>query len=161
MSDEPKRSPNRKPVAVVLAVLGVIVVAVGSFFGGMAFQRYQRANLQQQFFADRGFTGGGLAPFAGAPMGDAGEFGDPNASGSEGPGRGAGGTVESVEGDILTLTGAQGDVTVRLTDDTVITVTAVGARSDLLPGAQVTVIGETDDRGTITAVAIQVQGVTP
>jgi hypothetical protein len=38
---------------------------------------------------------------------------------------------------------------------------ATGDRSDLEPGAQVTVIGERDEGGVITAVAIQIQSSTP
>lgn len=162
MSDEPRSSPLRRPMIIVLAILAAAVAAGGSFFGGIAFQRSRQTNAQQQFFADRGFAPGGLAPSSGAPAGGLGAFGDPSGmTGSGGPGRGASGTVESLEGDTLTLSGAEGEVTVRLTDETVITLTARGAREDLQPDAQVTVIGERDDAGVITAIAVQIQPSAP
>lgn len=157
MSEEPRKSPVRKPVIVVLAVLGVVVVAGGSFLGGMALERSRRASTQQQFFAERGFAPGGLAPFSDAPEGGFGAFGNPGAAvESAGLGRGAGGTVQSLEGDTLTLSGAQGEITVRLTGDTMINIMASGGRADLQPGVQVTAIGEQDDSGDITAAIIQI-----
>jgi hypothetical protein len=155
----------RKPVILVGAVLGVLVVAGGSFFGGMAFQRYRQTNVQQQFFADRGFGAGGQAPLfgSGGPQGEFGPFGD---AGGAGGGqavteRGANGTVESLEGDTLRLTTAEGEITVTLTDETVLTLTATAERSDLQAGARVTVIGQRDDSGDLTAAVIQILPDTP
>lgn len=148
----------RRWAIVLVAVLVVIAVAGGSFYGGMAFQRSQQASARQQFFADRGFSPGGLAPLSGAPEGGFGMTGNPNLPGGAGsPARGSGGIVESLEGDTLRLRGAEGEITVRLTDETLITVMAAGGRSDVQPGAQVAVAGEPDANGVITAVAIQIQ----
>ncbi len=155
----------RKPAILLGVVLGVLVVAGGSFFGGMAFQRYRQTSVQQQFFADRGFGAGGQAPLfgSGGPQGEFVPFGD---AGGAGGGqavteRGANGTVESLEGDTLRLTTAEGEITVTLTDETVLTLTATGERSDLQAGARVTVIGQRDDSGDLTAAVIQILPDTP
>ncbi len=147
----------RKPVILLAAVLGVLVVAGGSFFGGMAFQRYQQTNVQQQFFADRGFAAGGQAPLFGSGVPESGFVPFGNAAGGQGAaGRGANGTVESLEGDTLQLTTTEGEITVTLTEETVLSRTTAVVRSDLQAGAQVTVIGERDDSGDITAAVIQI-----
>lgn len=155
----------RKPAVLLGAVLGVLVVAGGSFFGGMAFQRYRQTNVQQQFFADRGFGAGGQeAPLfgSGGPQGEFVPFGDAGGAGGQAvTERGANGTVESLEGDTLQLTTAEGEITVTLTDETVLSRTTTVERSELQAGAQVTVIGERDDAGDITAAVIQILPDTP
>jgi hypothetical protein len=152
----------RRSVVVLAAVLGVVVVAGGSFYGGMAFQRSRQTNTQQQFFADRGFAPGGFSPLSGTPEGGFAGMGNPSFAGvAGGLARGAGGTVESLEGNTLNLRGDGEEVIVHLTDETVITRMATGERSDLQPGAQVTAIGERDDSGVITAVAIQILSSAP
>jgi hypothetical protein len=164
MTEEPRKPSMRKPVILLGAVLGVLVVAGGSFFGGMAFQRYRQTSVQQQFFADRGFGAGGQAPLfgSGGPQGEFVPFGDAGGAGGQAvTGRGANGTVGSLEGDTLQLTTAEGDITVTLTDETVLTRTATAERSDLQAGARVTVIGERDDSGDITAAVIQILPDTP
>ena len=96
-------------------------------------------------------------PFAGTPPAGFDQSGNPDAAGGQiGPGRGASGTVESLEGDTLTLSTAQDQVTVLLTDQTVINRFVAGERADLQAGAQVTVLGERDDSGKITATTIQI-----
>jgi hypothetical protein len=164
MTEEPRKPSMRKPVILLGAVLGVLVVAGGSFFGGMAFQRYRQTSVQQQFFADRGFGTGGQAPLfgSGGPQGEFVPLGDAGGAGGQAvTGRGANGTVGSLEGDTLQLTTAEGDITVTLTDETVLTRTATAERSDLQAGARVAVIGERDDSGVITAAVIQILPDTP
>jgi hypothetical protein len=140
----------RRLVVVLVAVLVVLAVVGGSFYGGMAFQRSRQANAQQQFFAERGFAPGGFAP-QGLPEGGFGETGGP-----AGAGRGTSGVIESLEGDTLRLTTDGDEVAVHLTDQTTISQMTAGERSDLEPGTQIVVIGERDDTGTVTAVAIQI-----
>jgi hypothetical protein len=164
MTEEPRKPSMRKPVILLGAVLGVLVVAGGSFFGGMAFQRYRQTSVQQQFFADRGFGAGGQAPLfgSGAPQGEFVPLGDEGGAGGQAvTGRGANGTVGSLAGDTLQLTTAEGEITVTLTDETVLTRTATAERSDLHAGARVAVIGERDDSGVITAAVIQILPDTP
>ena len=152
----------RRVAFVLGAVLVVALVAGGSFYGGMAFQRSRQSNTQQQFFAERGFAPGGQLPLSGTPEGGFGQFGFPNATeGAGGLGRGASGTIESLEGDTLHLSSDQDEITVLLTEQTVIARTVAGGTFDLQPGAQIIVIGERDDSGTVTAVSIQILSDTP
>ena len=147
----------RKLAVVLGAVLVVLLVGGGSFYGGMVFERSRQTNLQAQFFGGRGFSDSGQLPFAGTPPAGFDQSGNPDAAGGQiGPGRGASGTVESLEGDTLTLNTAQDQTTVLLTDQTVINRFVAGERGDLQPGAQVTVLGERDDSGRITATTIQI-----
>jgi hypothetical protein len=146
----------RKLAVVLGAVLVVLLVGGGSFYGGMVFEHSRQTNLQAQFFAGRGFSESGQLPFAGTPPAGFGLPGNPNAAGQGGLGRGASGTVESLEGDTLTLSTAQDQTTVLLTDQTVINRFVAVERGDLQPGAQVTVLGERDDSGRITATTIQI-----
>jgi hypothetical protein len=80
--------------------------------------------------------------------------------------RGAGGTITAINGNILTLTTAQGPVTVNISSDniTIQDITA-GTLSDLHEGQLLTVIGPQDANGNITATSImirsQVQGTPP
>jgi hypothetical protein len=146
----------RKLAVVLGAVLVVLLVGGGSFYGGMVFERSRQTNLQAQFFGGRGFSESGQILLVGTPPAGFGQPGNPNAADQGGPGRGASGTVESLEGDTLTLSTAQDQVTVLLTDQTVINRFVAGERADLQPGAQVTVLGERDDSGKITATTIQI-----
>jgi len=152
----------RRLSIVLGAVLVVLLVAGGSFYGGMAFQRTRQANVQEQFFAQRGFAPGGQFPLSGTPEGGFGQFGFPNATGGPGGlGRGANGTVESLDGDTLTLSTPQDITTVLLTDATVIHRVVRGSRSDLKPGDTITVIGERDESGALTAATIQILSEAP
>src|SRR3990170_3012004 len=73
MSDKPRGALMRRLSIVLGAVLVVLLVAGGSFYGGMAFQRTRQANVQEQFFAQRGFAPGGQLPLSGTPEGVIGE----------------------------------------------------------------------------------------
>ncbi|GAA4541528.1 DUF5666 domain-containing protein [Amycolatopsis samaneae] len=73
-------------------------------------------------------------------------------------GRGTSGTVEKVEGATLTLKTPQGnEITVSTTDSTKIGRTQPGTLADLKPGATVTVQGQPDSTGAVTAQAITEQ----
>jgi len=147
----------RKVAAILGAVLVVLLDGGGSFYGGMIFERTRQTDLQAQFFADRGFPEGGQMIPGGNPQEGFGQSGTPNVPQGQGiVGRGANGTIESLEGDTLTLSTAQDQTTVLLTDQTVINRFVAGERGDLQPGAQVTVLGERDDSGRITATTIQI-----
>ncbi len=77
-------------------------------------------------------------------------------SGSPGGGnaRGAFGTVTKIDGNTLTLTTAQGQVTVKVSSNTSIQKTTIGTLSDLNEGQSLTVIGRQDTNGNITATSL-------
>jgi hypothetical protein len=64
------------------------------------------------------------------------------------------GTLTKIDGNILTLTTAQGSVTVNVGSDTTIQKTTAGTLSDLHEGDSLTVIGNQDASGNITATSI-------
>lgn len=66
----------------------------------------------------------------------------------------ASGEVSGVDGDSFTVSTADGDVTVTMTDATTIVVETSGSIDDLDEGDTVMVRGETDDDGTVTATRI-------
>ena len=129
---------------VVLAVL----LAAGSFYGGMAYQRTQTNNVRNNFLASRGLNGAnGTGNFTGAQGAFAG-----------GLGRGAQGTIKSINGNTITITSAQGtDVTVTMQNSTVVLKTTSGASSDLVQGDRVAVTGQRDSSGNMTATQILIE----
>ncbi len=137
----------------VLIIIGAVIIAValagGSFYGGMAYQRTQANNVRDTFLRSRGLAGTGAT---GGFAGGAGN-GTPGA-GRGGFGGGATGQVKSVDGNILTLSTAQNETKVTLSDTTRIEKSVQGALSDLQPGMQVMVTGQRDANGNITAVQV-------
>lgn len=132
-------------------MLGAIVFAValagGGFFAGVNVGKAQAQDAQTSFFRQRGFdpnaaggTGaaGGQGFFGGGAGGGAGGAG----GGAGAARRGVAGTIEKVEGNLLTVSSAQGEtVTVQLADDTPIQKTVAGSKSDLTVGANILVVG--------------------
>lgn len=152
----------RKIALVVGAILVVLLVAGGSFYGGMTYERTRQTNLQAQFFAERGFPQGGQMILGGDFPEGSGPSGTPNAPQGQGfVGRGADGTIESLEGDTLQLNTGQGTTTVLFTDQTVISRFVTGERSDLQPGERILVVGERDDSGNVIATSIQLMPAEP
>ncbi len=146
----------RRPLIIVLAVVLVLAVASGSFYGGMAYERTRQANLQARFFAERGFAPGEGFP-GGFPMATPRESAGGSAGAPEsGFGRGTNGTIKSLEGDSLLLSTPEDVTTVVLNSDTVILHTVAGDRALLQPGLRVVVSGERDESGAIHAATIQV-----
>jgi hypothetical protein len=136
----------------VILIIGVLFLATagGSFYGGMLFQQSQAADIQARFFADRGGAPGG---FVG---GQGGNF--PGAGGGAGnlAGGATVGEIKSIDGDVLTLSTPQSEIKVTLTDTTLIQKTVAGAASDLQVGERITVRGERDSSGNVTATSIQI-----
>jgi Domain of unknown function (DUF5666) len=142
----------------VLIIIGAIVLAIviagGSFYGGMAYQRNQEAQVRASFFASRGGNGG---QFQGGQF----SGGTPSANGGQrqggfGFGGGTVGQVKSIDGSVLMLSTAQNVTTVNLTPTTRIEKYTSGSTSDLQPGERVTVSGERDSNGNITATQIMI-----
>ncbi|MEW6567457.1 MAG: hypothetical protein AB1449_04690 [Chloroflexota bacterium] len=139
----------RKPAVIFAAVGVVLVVAGGSFYGGIAFGRTRQANVQAQFLAERGFPQGG--EFGSGPV----PFATPAAPGQAG-GRGANGTIKSFDGNTVLLSTAQDVTTVLLDSDTIILRQVAGTREDLQPGVRITVLGERDENEAVRATTIQI-----
>lgn len=120
-------------------------------------------------------TGGGAPSRQGAGASSASSSGARQASatgagsaagssmGRSGSGRGVFGTVQTVAGDTLTVTGQSGSVKVKLSEKTAIEKrmagsreATAGTRQDLKAGVRVAVQGPSGDDGTINAQTIQV-----
>jgi len=131
--------PRRKPG--LTAVLGSVVAAGALFAGGLLV----------------GHSTGASTTTSQA----AGSFGAPGAraSGDSGFGAGSGGLtsgeITSIDGSTVTLKASDGStVTISTTDGTTVRTTTDATVSDLGVGDTVTVIGETDSSGNVTARAI-------
>jgi hypothetical protein len=64
--------------------------------------------------------------------------------------------VKSIDGDTVLVSTAQDVTTVRLADSTVVEQMTATDRSALKPGQQVTVRGQRDNTGVVTAVTLQI-----
>ena len=129
---------------VVVIVLGGIIG--GAFAGGIAIGKNQGReevgqDLQSQIvsrFGDRDFPQGTFQPGMGGLI----------------RGAGAMGTVEEVEGNVVTLNTTEGTVSVLVDDDTLIQKMGEGSLDDISPGESITVSGEPEDNGDIKATSI-------
>ena len=132
-----------------VAVIVIVALLVGGglgFFGGMQYQKSQRAAGFAQF-ANGGFGGAG---------GGSGSFG---ARGRNG-GNGATGTILSADTNSITVKLADGSSKiVLLTSTTSINKAAQGTMSDLAVGTRVAAFGTTNSDGSITASNVQVNPV--
>ncbi len=133
---------------IIIIGIAIVVAAgagVGGFFGGRAYERSQANNVRNDFLQARGV--GGFTPGAGA-----------NANGTQirGFGGGAFGTVKSIDGNTFTLTTAQSEVKVTLSDTTTFEKTTAGTSADLQAGQDVTVAGQRDANGNITAAQVTI-----
>ena len=67
------------------------------------------------------------------------------------------GTISEINGNSLTVTTAQGQVTVNIGSNTVIQNTISGTISDLQTGVSLTVVGPTDSSGNVDATSISIR----
>jgi hypothetical protein len=120
---------------ILIALVVAIVVGGAAAFGGYKMgdsAGFERANLVRQQFAQ-------------TRQGGQGQFGQGSASANGQGNSRAGrafdlqGTVKSVDGDTLTVTVGQRDVTVKLSNTTQIEKAASSSRTDLTAGARVIV----------------------
>ncbi len=132
----------------------VLLVAAGSFWGGMTYQINQANQALANFQRARGQAGTGQFPGDGArfPTGGLPEGFTPGSF----QGRGTTGQIKSIDGDVLTLSTALDVSTVNLTENTQIEMNVEGALADLEPGLRVLITGQPDDNGVITADRIQI-----
>lgn len=146
-----------KPMQIILGLVVLILVAAGSFYGGMLFgKRQATAALPAGFPADF------QLPEGAAPLGDT-----PAGSRLRGQDRAAGGfaaqpgmlfgQIDSIEGNTLVITDANDQQKqVQVTDTTLIEKNASVTVAELATGEMVMVSGSENDDGSITARSVQV-----
>ena len=143
----------------VFLILGIVLAAAllsaGSFYGGMTYQSNKNQQAQANFFAARGQAQDGQAQGNGQFPGE-GQLPSGRQGAFFGNGGGAIGQIKSIAGDVIQLSTSQNVTTVKLSSDTVIRKTVEGTLADLEPGMRITVTGERDSDGNITAAQIQV-----
>lgn len=149
-----------KTIKIILSIVGVLVIAGASFYGGMVVGKNQATastatlplNMPEGFQPPDGvaFPSDGTRPFGvrGQGNGAAGFAAQPGMTF---------GAIESIDGNTLTLTTqAGGAVTVQVTGTTLIEKNASVAVSDLAVGDTVIVSGSDNSDGSITARSVQV-----
>jgi hypothetical protein len=144
-------------LTIVAAIIALALAAAGGFWGGIQYHTAQVDAARLNFENARGPLNG--MPEGGFPSGQAPDRSQFQGGGAQGgfTGRGAAGSIKSIEGDTLSLSTAQDVTTVKLTADTVILKTVTGSADDLEPGLRIMVSGERgDDDQTITASQISI-----
>jgi hypothetical protein len=134
----------------VLAVALVLVIAGGSFYGGMLFGK-----SQTQTSAPAGRAFGGTDSFPGAANAQV----TPGARGQRANGAGnlLVGTIKEIrEGSLLLADNNGKETQVKVTDTTLIEKNASVKLTDLAPGETLMVSGSTAADGTVTARSLQV-----
>ena len=169
---------NTKPVMLVIAVVAALAVAGGAFAGGIALGKSQANDAAEATAAaDTQATGGTGAldldalrqqfqsgefdPEAFAQLqeqfgGQLGGGGGGRRFGGGGAGDGLTGTIETIEGDTLTIDTPRGPLQADVGPETTIQIFADGTLADLEPGMQVTVVSERAADGTVVATSITV-----
>jgi len=124
-------------------IVGVIVlcaaVGAGAFYGGTVYECQQVANVRNSFFNGRGGNGG-----------------TGGGGGGGGIGGGVFGTVKSITGNTIQISTPQNVTTVDLSDATTFMKTITGTVSDVQVGETITVRGQRDSSGNVTADSIQI-----
>ena len=141
----------KKALMIFAAISLAVLIAAGSFWGGMAYQSNRVNRIRAEFEAARGPIGGGPFPEGGL------SGGPPESGRFTGQGMGffgGGGTtgqIKTIEGNVMTVSTPRDVTTVNLSADTQIEKSVAGAIADLQPGMRVLVTGERDSDGDITA----------
>ncbi|MBI2861402.1 MAG: hypothetical protein HYX89_01135 [Chloroflexi bacterium] len=146
----------RNAFGVLLFLVVAVGLAAGAAFGvGTAYGR-ATAPVASPTTATA-TTGQGESSATGAGQSSSSGSGGAGAMGGfAGLGSGTTGTVERVDGDILTLTTSSGSVKVSIGKDTAVRKSAEGTRDDLQTGASVLVQGQRSPDNSIAAQSIQV-----
>ncbi len=152
----------------VAVVVALAVIAGGAFAGGIALGKSQASDAAEATAAaDTQPTGGtgALDLDALRQQFGSGDF-DPDAfaqlreqlgggfGGGGGGGGGLFGTIESIEGDTLTINTQRGPLQADVGPETTILIFADGTLADLEPGMQVSVISERAADGSVIATSI-------
>ena len=158
---------NRPFVLLVVAVLVLGGSLGGAFAGGVAVGRGQDVvastnTLEQQPIDPDQLTQEQLRQlreqfqgrFGGGEGGGGGFRGDDGFGGRGRLGGGLTGTIDSIDGVIITLDTAQGPLSAILSADTTVQMFVEGASSDLELGMRVSVTGRRADDGTVEAATV-------
>ena len=130
-------------ITIIVAVIVAVGAGVGGFFGGKAYESNHANSVRNNFLRARGIEANGANSTNGQTRG---AFGG-----------GTFGQIKSLNGNTLVVTTAQNtDVTVTLSNTTRIEKTSAGTTADLQTGEQVTVAGQRDSNGNITAVQVTI-----
>ena len=129
---------GRRLIYIVGIVVALVAVGVGSFYGGTVYAGQQAAATRAAFLNGRGGTGGGAGGAGG------------------GFGGGVAGTIKSINGNTVQVSTAQNVTTVTLSASTTVMQSVTATAADLQVGQQVTVRGQRDTAGNVTATSIQV-----
>jgi hypothetical protein len=130
-----------KKILLVIAGIALLAIAAGAGFQyGKMYQSNQANQICSQFLRSRGIN-----PANGSGGAQAAGFGG-----------GVFGQLKNVNGNTLTVTTQNGDVTVDLTANTQIEKTSTGTAADLQSGEQLVVRGQRDSSGTVTAETVQI-----
>ena len=136
-----------KPIYVLILV---IVFAAGGFYGGMQYQKSQRASFAMGAY---GAAGGQFGRRAG---GMGGNF---QAGGSAQAMRPVSGEIVSQDSKSVTVKMADGSSKiVNLSDQTKINKASTGSMADLKSGTKVSVFGTTNSDGSVTAQMVSIGG---
>ena len=127
---------KRKLIYIIGIIVALVAVGAGSFYGGTAYAAQQTAATRTAFFNGRGGAGGG---------GTGGGFGG-----------GVAGTIKSITGNTVEVSTAQNVTTVTLSGTTTVMKSVAVTTADLQVGQTVTVRGQRDSAGNVTATTIQV-----
>ena len=141
----------KKVLIIVGAILLAALIAGGSFYAGIAYQTKQAEQVRDRFMQARGMTEGEMPQSGQFPGGNPPEAGQFPGGATGFPGRGTTGVVKTIDGNVMTISTAQDVTTVNLSEDTRIEKFDLAAITDLQPGVRVTVTGQQDDDGIITA----------
>jgi hypothetical protein len=141
-----------KALLTAVAIILVLAIAGGSFYGGMVYGKSQ---------AQAARLAGGAVFMAGGPNASGvNAAGTPGAFRPQRSGQGGGmtvGTIKEISDGVLVLTNADGKETqIKVTDTTMIEKNASVELTDLAEGETVLVSGSAGTDGTITARLVQV-----
>jgi hypothetical protein len=143
--------PTRRPasgIRVPVPVAGLVLAGVALL--GMAGGAHLKSNDQTTAAG-----GGARNGFAAGSAAGSGATGGQGFAGRGGAGGGVAGTVKAVDGDKVTVTGANGqDTTIVVGADTTVTKTDAGSASDITPGQTLTVRGTAGADGATAATSV-------
>lgn len=148
-----------KALKIILGIVVVVVIAAGSFYGGMVYGKQQATATAAA--VPMNFPEGFQPPNGAAAPGDgAGRFGTRGQGAAGGFAAQPGmlfGEIQSIDGDTLVIADPSGQQTrVQVTNTTLIEKNASVDVSELETGETVMVSGSENDDGSVTARSVQV-----